>query len=285
MVVARTTLAMAAADAPSTSPAAINSLPRLPVLRSLGGCGGTLVARVLAAVGHVAVLSETNPRSAALYHARLNPLTQIREWYPALAASVAEFDEHEIGYPPMFGQMVERVYRSAMEQGMQLAIRDYNYVDFVGVPFICPPPMNLSLDEALAGRFAPAPIVLVRHPAAQFRSLKKHRAVQNVLTAERFLQGSRAFLEATRGTPRFRYEDLTDDPKLVFPQICATLGVPWDAAALETFASDTRATGNLARAGESEIRAPAKSDETLRAEQELERLDNYQVLLRELGYQ
>ena len=34
----------------------------LPVLRSLGGCGGTLVTRVFAALPELVVLSETNPR-------------------------------------------------------------------------------------------------------------------------------------------------------------------------------------------------------------------------------
>ena len=232
----------------------LNPKPPLPVLRSLGGCGGTLVARVFSALPELVVLSETNPRSAALYHAQAQSADANSRVVPGLAERLADFNEHEVGYPPLFGKMIETLYASAAEQGLRLVVRDYNYVDFIGVPFIWPVPMDLSLDAAVADHFALESAVLVRHPAAQLASLRKHRAVQNVLTAERFLRGNLAFLAATRGSPIYHYEDLANDPTVVFPQICASMGIAWDAAALERFASGTRATGNFSRAHEGTIR-------------------------------
>ena len=58
-------------------------LPRLPVIRNLGGCGGTLLARVIAALPEVILLSETNPRSSALYNGYMNPVVQVRKWSPS----------------------------------------------------------------------------------------------------------------------------------------------------------------------------------------------------------
>lgn len=262
----------------------MSASPSLPVLRSLGGCGGTLVARVFAALPELIVLSETNPRSASLYHAQLNPLTQIREWFPGLAERLAEFNEHEIGYPPLFGDLIHVLYSSAAEQGLQLVVRDYNYVDFIGVPYVWPVPMDLSLDAALAARFEMHSAVLVRQPAAQLASLRKHRAVKNVLTAEQFLAGSLKFAAAMRGCPIFRYEDLAGDPLAVFPKICESMGIPWNAEALERFASSDRATGNFSRLGEAAIRPAEKSSEAAHADAELQCLDGYGELLAALGY-
>lgn len=242
------------------------------------------MARVIAALPDIVVLSETNPRSAALYGGLLNPVTQIRKSNPSLAECVSEFDEHEIGYPPRFGDMITRLHRSAEEQGLTLVIRDYNYVDFVGVPYIWPVPMDLSLDQAVVGRFSLAPILLVRHPADQLASLRSHRAIRSNLTAERFLDAYRAFLVATLGTPLYRYEDLVDDPRHVFPQMCASLGIPWDPVALERFSSVDTVTGNMGRRYDPVIRAPAKSEAATLAEKELQQFISYRELLRELSY-
>jgi hypothetical protein len=258
--------------------------PRLPVIRTLGGCGGTLVARVIAALPGIVLLSETNPRSAALYSGLLNPVVQIRKWAPSLAASVAEFDEHEIGYPPRFGDMIESLQRSAEERGLTLVIRDFNYGDFVGIPFIWPVPMDLSLDQAVVGRFTLAPILLVRHPADQLASLRRHRAIRPLLTADCFLDAYRAFLLATQGTPLYRYEDLVDNPHAVFPQMCASLGIPWDPVALERFPSVEAVTGYMGRRKEATICAPARSEAATRADEELGHFSSYGELLGELGY-
>jgi|HubBroStandDraft_6_1064221.scaffolds.fasta_scaffold1880877_2 hypothetical protein len=68
-----------------------DGVPCLPVIRTLGGCGGTLLARLFGALPGTVVLSETNPRSAALYGGALNPIRQIQEWHCNLCGSVADF--------------------------------------------------------------------------------------------------------------------------------------------------------------------------------------------------
>lgn len=243
-----------------------------------------MLARVIAALPGIVILSETNLRSAALFGGLLNPIIQIRNWLPLFVSSVATFDKHELGYPPRFGEMLESLHTSAEKLGFTLVVRDYNYVDFVGVPFVWPVPRDLSLDQAVLGRFTLAPVLLVRHPADQLASLRTHRSIQPNLTAEHFVNSYLAFLLAMRGTPLFRYEDIVDDPQGVFPQICACMGIAWDSHALDRFSSIETVTGNMRRSKDMEIRKPQKTEAASLAEEELRRFSSYNVLLSEMGY-
>jgi hypothetical protein len=269
--------------------------PRLPVIRNLGGCGSTMLARVIAALPEVVLLSETNPRSAALYGGYMNPVVQVRNALPELASSISTFDEHELGYPPRFGELLECLHSSAEKLALNLVVRDCNYVDFIGIPFVWPVPHDSSLDLAVAGRFFVSAIVLVRHPADQLASLRSNRAMQGNLTAEHYLNSYFAFLRAMKGTPIFRYEDVVTDPEAYFPQICSRLGIRWDFNALERFASIRVAsyqdgitadtiTGNMTRNEESVICKPIKTDAASLADEELRRFGAYSDLLIEMGY-
>ncbi|HEX4077342.1 MAG TPA: hypothetical protein VHX61_00500 [Rhizomicrobium sp.] len=268
----------------SSPPASPATLPRLPVIRTLGGCGGTLLARLFAALPGVILLSETNPRSAVLYGGWLNPVAQIRKWHPALADSVAAFDEYEIGYPPRFGGMLEQVYRSAAAQQLTLVIRDFNYADFIGVPFVWPVPRDCSLDLATKGRFELADIVLVRSPAAQLASLRTHKAILPVLEAESFVEGYRAFLSAVSGAPLFHYETLVAEPADTLASMCAALGLPWDERVLERQSTVETVTGSITRQGDRTIREPELTEAANYAEEELSRISGYKSLVDALGY-
>lgn len=260
------------------------SLPDLPVIRTLGGCGGTLVSRIFGALPRTVVLSETNPRSAHLFGGALNPLKQLRQWHPGLLEDVADFDDAEIGYPPVFGEMLQGLAATARRQDQRLVVRDFNYADFIGVPFIWPPPGDLSLDEALAQRLTPRVIYLVRHPVDQLASLRTHRSLERVLSAEWFVAGGQAFLEHRRGAPLFRYEDLTESPESTFRAMCEALGVAHAPEALTRFPEVKTVTGSLVRAADTMIARGAPLPGAERARQELSRTPGYASLLESLGY-
>ena len=57
-----------------------------------------MLARVIAALPEVVLLSETNPRSAALYGGYMNPVVQVRNGLPELASSISTFDEHHLEF-------------------------------------------------------------------------------------------------------------------------------------------------------------------------------------------
>jgi hypothetical protein len=259
-------------------------LPELPVIRTLGGCGGTLVSRLFGALPRTVVLSETNPRSANLFGGHLNPLKQLREWRPELLEGVAEFDEAEIGYPPLFGELLQRLCATAERYDSRVIVRDFSYADFIGVPFIWPVPHDSSLDAALENRFSPRSAYLVRHPVDQLASLRTHRALERVLSAGRFVSGARAFVESGREAPLFRYEELTQAPEATFRAMCETLNVPYAPDALHRFADVKTVTGSLLRAAETHIAQGTRQPGAMQAREELEQVPGYAELLAELGY-
>jgi hypothetical protein len=260
------------------------ALPELPVIRTLGGCGGTLLSRLFAALPGVVLLSETNPRSASLFGGHLNPLKQLRAWRPELLDDIADFDQAEIGYPPLFGELLQTLVATAHHYDRRLIVRDFSYVDYIGVPFVWPIPYDSSLDSALENRFTPRSLYLVRHPAAQLASLWGHRVLQRALSAERFVYGCSAFLQVRRAAPLFRYEELTDSPEKVFRAMCEALGIDFDPDALKHFAQITAVTGHVGRAAETQISRGAPSAGAARARAELEQVSGYPALLDALGY-
>jgi len=257
----------------------------LPVIRSLGGTGGTLVAQLFSALPDMVCLSETNPRSANLHGGALNPLLQLQKWHPDFARGMQGFHPYELGYPPQFGKFLERLQSVTQARGYQLILRDYNYADCIGVPYVWPVPDDSSLDLAVDGRFVIQDLLLVRHPADQLASLRKHEAVRQVLTASLFLDGYRRFLGAWPRSPVFRYEDLVAAPEETFRKMCACLGVAFDGRALLAFSKVSSVTGNLDRLSEDRIVMPERSAAAHRAEEELSRLPEYGDLLKKLGYE
>lgn len=260
------------------------TLPRLPVIRTLGGCGGTLISRLFSALPRVIVLSETNPRSANLFGFHLNPLRQLRQWNPQLMDQVLEFDDAELGEPGRFGAMLTGVMATAASANYRLIVRDFNYADYIGVPFIWPVPGNSSLDIALAGRFRARSIYVVRHPADQLASLRSHSALAQVLTASRFIAGSLAFLQDRTDAPCFRYEDLLASPERQFSAMCEGIGIPFEPSALSRFADITQVTGSLTRAAETLIEPGKPQAGAAQARAELEAEPGYERLLSALGY-
>jgi hypothetical protein len=258
--------------------------PDLPVIRTLGGCGGTLVSRLFGALKRVVVLSETNPRSANLFGGHLNPLKQLRKWHPLLLENVIDFDEAEIGYPPRFGEMLEGIWTAAKLYDYRLVLRDFSYADFIGVPFIWPFAADSSLDAALEGRFNARSLYLLRHPGDQLASLRTHTAIAHVLTAERFVAGCSAFLNARGNAPLFRYESLVETPEATFRAMCEALDVPFAREAITEFASVTAVTGSLARTSETRITPGEPSPGSVQARRELALVPEYAALLTSLGY-
>ncbi len=256
----------------------------LPVIRSLGGCGGTLVSRMFGALPGFVVLSETNPRSANLFGGHLNPLSQLRRWWPELAAGLSDWDESEIGYPPRFGQMLEVVEAAAAEMGLRFILRDYTYVDFVGVPYVWPVPCTCSLDTALEGRFTMTELLLVRRLPDQLASLRIHPPFAHVITAERLLDGYRAFLGAKPDIPIYHYEDLMAAPQVTFRHMCETLDVPFDVRGLTDFQKVQNVTGNVGRLSELQIKARERSEQAREADREFAALPGYDDILAALRY-
>ena len=119
------------------------------IIHTLGGCGGTLLSRCLGVLPGVALLSEINPASVGLFPA-FDPLYQDCAWLHLLdAAEAAEFSKKDLCDIENFRQLVSVFYQRATATARRLVLRDYSYVDFVGVPYTATPPRRLLLRTAL----------------------------------------------------------------------------------------------------------------------------------------
>ena len=226
----------------------------LRVIHSLGGCGGTLLSRCLGVLPEVALLSEVNPLSLDFFP-ELHPLNQDRQWLRLLSASEQKrFSEQDLHDGSNFRALMETFHERAAESGRILVVRDYNYAEFIGVPFLAHPPRRRVLCEVLSDLGPIRAIALVRHPVTQWISLRKHATVRRAaLSPTEFADGYAAFTRDLGETSIFRYEDFVSAPEDQMRRVSACLDVPFDISFREKFHTFDQATGNFARKGETSI--------------------------------
>jgi|GEM_PF-6112981 hypothetical protein len=197
----------------------------LRIIRGLGGNGSTFITRVLATIEKVVLLSETNPLSANLFSFSLNPVTQIGNNYQHLDFAKYSGNISELGAPNLFGAYIAGLMAECHSFGKILTIRDYNYVDYIGTPFIWPVPRRSSLDAALTN-IPTLEILLIRHPIPQFMSLLSHPELSNVLDYREFLEGYRTMLDQHRAARVIRFEDVFSAFDRWMPEIAAHFSLP-----------------------------------------------------------
>jgi hypothetical protein len=228
------------------------------IIHTMGGCGGTLLSRCVGVLPGVALLSEINPGSVKLYP-QFDPLYQDRAWLRLLEPTDADhFSNRDLGILENFRELVGVFQARASASARHLILRDYNYVDFLGVPFIAAPPRRLTLYQALPPALATTSIALIRHPMDQWLSLCKHEIVSAVLKPSVFCEGYAAFLREF-GTKRvYKYEDFVRNPDTELRAICNDLVLTFEPAFIERFHKFDCVTGDLTRNHEQAISAPKR---------------------------
>lgn len=209
----------------------------------------------------VIVLSEINPLSVYFFE-KLNPLYQDRQWLHLLSDPERErFSRLDLRDFATFAALMDVLEERATARGLTLVLRDYNYADFIGVPFIRCPPMRRVLCEAFSERQAAPAIGVVRHPIAQWTSLRKHvSARRSALSPAEFSAAYAAFAQDLGNTPVFRYEDLVNDPDKELRRICDCLQLPFDPGFRSRFYSFENVTGNLRRQADRTISNSANDE-------------------------
>lgn len=244
------------------------------VLKSLGGCGGTIVSRCLAAAGFQ-VLSEVNPRCAGLFGAALNPLTQVRgNSALPLPAGWRDVDTHALGDPLVFGRFVAE-FSDCIDR--RVVIRDYSFVDYIGTPFIWPMPSVASLTPALRPFGQARVALLVRHPADCYKSLLGHIPLAT-LGAEAFVAGHLAMYDDNPAGVRVRFEDFIADPEVTMEALCHAMALPFEAAWRDGLTDAPRLTGN-SRALDAVAIEPVSRRRRSEIDERLEAVPGYDRLL------
>lgn len=247
------------------------------VLTSLGGCGGTIASRALAANGAL-VLSEVNPRSANIFAGALNPLVQMnRDHFTLLPDRRRGIDVHTLGVPSVFGRFMAEL-ADALEP--PLVIRDYSYVDYIGLPFVWPRPSSACLREALDPFGSSRAVLFVRHPADCFLSLLGHSPLATALTPSIFVAGHLAFYEDNRDYPLFRFEDFLEAPQATVESMCASLDLTFNPRWADRLGEISPLTGHPKAT--SIVRQDRKTGTAL--DMRLREVDGYERLLSLGGY-
>ncbi len=254
------------------------------IIHNLGGCGGTLLSRCLGVLPGVALLSEINPFSVKLFP-HFDPLYQDRHWLGLLTpADRDRFAAADIGTPDNFRELVAKFHARAGVAGRRLILRDYNYVDFVGIPYIDNPPRRRILYDALPHGVPTAAIAFLRHPVDQWLSLCKHEHVRAILRPSWFLEAYAAFLRDLGDTLAFRYEDFVARPETELRAICAALRLEFDPHFAGKFPGFDHVTGDFTRHHEREISLPARKPVPPDAAAEFRASAAFRYVIERAGY-
>lgn len=219
--------------------------PLLRIISNLPRSGGTLIGRCLGCMEGVVLLSEIHPRGAAIDE-RFDPLLQACHWHQLFAT-------HELpASRPSFVEAIEMIAQRCVERGRQLLIRDWAYLDYMGVPYIRVPPGRSQLEEQLAPRFAIRQHYLIRHPLELWLSLCGGRIVKQYLNVENYLEGYLSYARVAAAGAFMRYEDFLQQPQEALARCCRHLELDFDAAFMEKWGGYRNITGDYRSIGEAQ---------------------------------
>lgn len=255
------------------------------LIHSLGGCGGTLLAQCVGVLQDVILLSECNPLSANLFDYNLNPYSQIKKWHPELFAAVKDkFSVEDLQSPEHFRNFILEIKSILDKKNQYLIIRDYNYIDYFGIPFLDRPPLYSNLIKSLEYSFSVKQILLIRHPLHQYNSLRSHGILKDVLSPKVFLEGYNAFLKDFDGCKIIKYEDMVSHPAESISYLSGFLEVPFSKDFMSTFHTNQSVTGNFKRMGETKISLPEQKSEMDPWSAQLQNEPQFHFLLNKLEY-
>ena len=233
----------------------------------------------------IVLLSETNPASARLFDGRLNPWNQVADWYPDCFPGVPGASHPEdLDDPDRFRAFIEALDIGVQERGSRLVVRDYNYVDYFGVPFETSIRLSSSIRSALQPAFDLQSAVLIRHPLPQYDSLRSHRSADDVLSPEIYLTGYETFLRDFASAHFIKYEDIVQQPYESIAALCRYLDLPFASGFLDHFHDYHSVTGNLGREYDPTIAFALWEPEVDAWRLQLQADPRYQALLERLGY-
>lgn len=231
----------------------------LRVVHTLGGCGGTLLSRCWGVLPGVVLLSEINPLLIPFF-TQHDPLDQDRRWLHLLSDTERHrFSKHDLSQAAAMSEVIGTLCQKAEDRGLCLILRDFNYAEFIGVPFVANPPRRLVFYECLSQTQVTRSIGLVRHPVDQWASLRQHSNVRRLaVSPSEFADAYVAFVRQLGNTPILRFEGFVADPAAEMRRVCDYLELPFDAGFQTRFQAFDGVTGNFGRRPDGAIQMPAR---------------------------
>jgi len=255
-----------------------NQRPRIRLLHQLARSGGTVISRCLASMEGVVLLSEIHPLGTRMF----DPLQQAMDWYGLVtAAEIAALKNDRLGFAAVVGLVAQR----CEEQGKTLVLRDWNHLDYIGMPYM-QPAYRPMLAESLQAEFELVRVATVRHPLDQWLSLTRNPIFATGLGVGKYLKGVRRFAELAAGCGFCRYEDFTADSDAMLQQLCVSLQIPFDPEYRQRWATYTNITGDVlpGRSRPGEIRSLPRQDSGADALRDFTSRGDFRRILQSLHY-
>lgn len=249
------------------------------LIHHMARSGGTVIAKCIAAMTGVALLSEIHPKGMTEYH----PLLQAVKWYGLVP--LAEARQLAADCPADFARAMGTVLRHAKARGLRVVVRDWTHLDYTGVPYM-PPSYRLTCHEALSAIAPTRHAATVRHPVAQWLSLMRLPSMATTrMPPEDFMVGYLRFAREAAAMGFIRFEDFTRNPDAELRSLCAMIGLPFDPGYSRRWSDIRTITGDTIseRARHAAIR-PDSSTPDRDVVARFERTPLYAESLETLGY-
>lgn len=246
----------------------------LRTLHHFACTGGTLVAKCVAALPAVQLLSEVDPLSRYEPPGDFTPTDMVlllrRSSQGASDALLAE----------LFDAQVRVLHRDAARRGLQLVLRDHAHSHFCHGRTVEERP---TLRELMPAGIPLLSLVTVRHPLDSFASLARAGWLHfEPPSVDAYCRRYHLFLDRHGGVPVLRYEDFVAAPQAAMQRLCQALQLGYDAGFTQRFGR-FRLSGDSGRSGES-IAARPSHPEAVALETQAARSEAFHRLVHRLGY-
>ena len=250
------------------------SRPLVRTIHHFACSGGTVISKCVAAMPHVALLSEVNPlnRFGADFEPT-NPLLMLERSYRQLSVEEIRDD---------FQRQIAQAVKICVDDGVDLVIRDHSHTDFcIGQQPAALTPIFDFLGEA----YELLSVLTIRHPLDSYLGLVAQgwQSQFSPSSLEEYASRYLCFMDRYAGLPVFRYEDFCLEPVAFMLGLCRSLEIEYDPTFVERFGR-IRLSGDSGRGSNVEISPRPRREVPEQVQAEMQSSKTYAELISRLGY-
>ena len=243
-------------------------------IHHLACTGGTVISKCLAAMPHVALISEVNPlnRFGSKFEPT-NPLLLLERSYRKLTLEEIKED---------FVSRMAQTVKICVNDGMDLVIRDHSHTDFC----MGQQPAEITpICDFLADEYQLISVVTVRHPLDSYLGLiaQDWHKQFSPSSLEEYCRRYLAFLDRYQEVPMRRYEDFCVNPLAFMESVCALLDLDYSPEFLNCF-GEIKLSGDSGRGSTTDISPRARRPISDDDQAEIEASNSFKELVSRLGY-
>ena len=205
-------------------------MKKIRLIHNLPRTGGTIISKCIGAQRNVILLSEIHEQGELIRKKMgsdpdmANPLKQALK----LSNFFNDKEKEKIQRTNYnFKDKINLIYEKAENNGKKLVIRDWSYIDFIGLPFSKPIYQN-SLIKKLEKDYEIKNIYILRHPLENFFSINSLKIFNNKIPLDFFLKSYSLFFKEAARDRTYSYEKFTLDPDKDLKKICNNIEIEFD---------------------------------------------------------